>query len=121
MTQLDRITAGTIDAVFRDESSWHISTRIMFPAPGKDIGLTARTEELKVVLRGCIEFIKLSLLFEDAYPTIMSHPGYTRSYLISATEGPQAIYIKKRLQTDVSFAAALSDIVCPNSFFRYRR
>ncbi|KAJ7891446.1 hypothetical protein B0H13DRAFT_1887217 [Mycena leptocephala] len=75
----------------------------MFPAPGKDIGLTGRTEELKAVLRGCIEFIKLSLLFEDAYPAIIARAGFARSYLISAAQarGPAAVHIKNRLETNL--------------------
>lgn len=83
----------------------------MFPAPGKDIGLTNQTEELKGVLRGCIDFIKLSLLFEDAYPTILSRSGFARTYLISAAQQPSAIHIKERLMNDLSFAARLADIV----------
>ncbi|KAF7372386.1 hypothetical protein MVEN_00099000 [Mycena venus] len=124
MTQLDRIAAGTIDAASHDESSWHISARIMFPAAGKDIGLilqlaetrrdsqwtTGSRQELKVVLRGCIKFIKLSLLFEDAYPAIVSRAGFARSFLLSAVQAPEAIYIKKRLESDLTFASRLADI-----------
>ncbi|KAF7364488.1 hypothetical protein MVEN_00317200 [Mycena venus] len=125
MTQLDRIAAGTIDAASHDESSWHISARIMFPAAGKDIGHNGQTEELKVVLRGCIEFIKLSLLFEDAYPLIVSRAGFARSYLLSAAQAPEAIYIKKRLESDLTFASRLADIpldrinICQGDFKRF--
>lgn len=111
MTQLDRIAAAAVDAASRPESAWPISARIMFPAPGKDIGLTSQTEELKAVLRGCIEFIKLSLFFEDAYPAIVSRAGFARSYLLSAAQSPAATHIKYRLQNDLSFAARLADIV----------
>ncbi|KAF8133577.1 hypothetical protein K438DRAFT_1787453 [Mycena galopus ATCC 62051] len=69
-----------------------------------------QTEELKAVLRGCIEFIKLSLVFEDAYPAIVSRAGFARSYLLSASQGPAAVDIKHRLETDLSFAARLADI-----------
>ncbi|KAJ7195810.1 hypothetical protein GGX14DRAFT_575362 [Mycena pura] len=44
-TQLDRIAAAAMDAASRPEFEWHVSARIMFPAPGKDIGLTSQTEE----------------------------------------------------------------------------
>ncbi|KAJ7336230.1 hypothetical protein DFH08DRAFT_284608 [Mycena albidolilacea] len=109
-TQLDRIAVASVDAASRPESEWHMSARIMFPAPGKDIGLTSQTEELKAVLRGCIEFIKLSLVFEDAYPAIVSRAGFARSYLLSAAQGSAAVHIKHRLETDLSFAARLADI-----------
>ncbi|KAF8144741.1 hypothetical protein K438DRAFT_1873215 [Mycena galopus ATCC 62051] len=109
-TQLDRIAAASVDAASCPESEWPASARIMFPAPGKDIGLTSQTEELKAVLRGCIEFIKLSLVFEDAYPAIVSRAGFARSYLLSASQGPAAVDIKHRLETDLSFAARLADI-----------
>ncbi|KAJ7643459.1 hypothetical protein DFH06DRAFT_1333704 [Mycena polygramma] len=110
--QLDRIAAATVDAASRPEDQWHISARIMFPAPGKDIGLSGQTEELKAVLRGCIEFIKLSLLFEDAYPAVISRTGYARSYLLRAAEErlPQAYHIQQRLENDLGFAARLADI-----------
>ncbi|KAJ7756683.1 hypothetical protein B0H16DRAFT_1458133 [Mycena metata] len=108
--QLDRIAAAAVDAASRPESEWDISARIMFPAPGKDIGLTSQTEELKSVLRGSIEFIKLSLFFEDAYPAIVSRAGFARSYLLSAAQTPASAHIKDRLETDLSFAARLADI-----------
>ncbi|KAJ7183756.1 hypothetical protein C8R46DRAFT_1186672 [Mycena filopes] len=82
----------------------------MFPAPGKDIGLTSQTEEVKAVLRGGIDFIKLSLFFEDAYPAIVSRAGFARSYLLSAAQGSAAIHVKQRLETDLTFAARLADI-----------
>ncbi|KAJ7021903.1 hypothetical protein C8F04DRAFT_1189504 [Mycena alexandri] len=103
--QLDRIAAAS-----RPESEWHISARIMFPAPGKDIGLTSQTEELKAVLLLSIEFIKLSLLFEDAYPAIVSRAGFARFYLLSAAQTPASAHIKDRLETDLNFAARLADI-----------
>ncbi|KAJ7692017.1 hypothetical protein B0H14DRAFT_2651829 [Mycena olivaceomarginata] len=109
-TQLDRIAVASVDATLRPESEWHMSACIMFPAPGKDIGLTSQTEELKAVLRGCIEFIKLSLVFEDAYPAIVSRAGFARSYLLSAAQDPAAVHIKHRLETDLSFSACLADI-----------
>ncbi|KAJ6559036.1 hypothetical protein B0H10DRAFT_2240555 [Mycena sp. CBHHK59/15] len=96
-TQLDRIAAASVDAVSRPEDSWPISARIMFLAPGKDIGLTDQGEELKAVLRGCIEFIKLSLLFEDSYPAIVSRARFAQAYLISAAQLP-------------TFGARLADI-----------
>ncbi|KAJ7731736.1 hypothetical protein B0H16DRAFT_1468910 [Mycena metata] len=108
--QLDRIAAAAVDAASRPESEWDISARIMFPAPGKDIGLTSQTDELKSVLRGSIEFIKLSLFFEDAYPAIVSRAGFARSYLLSAAQTPASAHIKDRLETDLSFAARLADI-----------
>ncbi|KAJ6555280.1 hypothetical protein B0H10DRAFT_2241418 [Mycena sp. CBHHK59/15] len=109
-TQLDRIAAASVDAASRPEDSWPISARIMFPAPGKDIGLTDQGEELKAVLRGCIEFIKLSLLFEDSYPAIVSRAGFARAYLISAAQLPASVHIKNRLETDLSFGTRLADI-----------
>ncbi|KAJ6631933.1 hypothetical protein B0H10DRAFT_2206337 [Mycena sp. CBHHK59/15] len=109
-TQLDRIAAASVDAASRPEDSCPISARIMFPAPGKDIGLTDQGEELKAVLRGCIEFIKLSLLFEDSYPAIVSRAGFARAYLISAAQLPASVHIKNRLETDLSFGTRLADI-----------
>ncbi|KAJ6573313.1 hypothetical protein B0H10DRAFT_1964088 [Mycena sp. CBHHK59/15] len=109
-TQLDRITAASVDATSRPEDSWPISARIMFPDPGKDIGLTDQGEELKAVLCGCIEFMKLSLLFEDSYPVIVSHAGFGQAYLISAVQLPASVHIKNCLETDLSFGARLADI-----------
>ncbi|KAJ7737436.1 hypothetical protein DFH07DRAFT_966490 [Mycena maculata] len=108
--QLERIAGASADADKRPESEWHISARILFPAPGKDIGLTDQSEELKAVLRGCIEFIKLSLLFEDSYPSIISRAGFARAYLIAAANRSASAHIKERLETDMNFAALLADI-----------
>ncbi|KAF8206889.1 hypothetical protein K438DRAFT_1756229 [Mycena galopus ATCC 62051] len=110
VAQLDRIAAATVDAVSRPESDWHISARLMFPAPGKDIGLTRQTDELRAVLHGCIGFIKLSLLFDDAYPAIRSRTGFARTYLLMAAQHTAAIHIKDRLTRDLTFAARLADI-----------
>lgn len=114
--QLARIAAGAVDASNRPESEWHISARIIFPAPGKSMGLTGQSEELKAVLRGCIDFIKLSLLFQDSYPAIISRAGFARTYLIAAANTPASIHIKQRLETDLSFAARLADIVCTSLY-----
>ncbi|KAF8183507.1 hypothetical protein K438DRAFT_1766794 [Mycena galopus ATCC 62051] len=110
VAQLDRIAAATVDAASRPESDWHISARLMFPAPGKDIGLTGQTDELKAVLHGCIDFIKVSLLFEDAYPAILSRAGFAPTYLLMAAQHTAAIHIKDRLTKDLTFAARLADI-----------
>ncbi|KAJ7742814.1 hypothetical protein B0H16DRAFT_1860551 [Mycena metata] len=108
--QLDRIVAAAADAASRPESDWHLSARILFPAPGKDIGLTGQTDELKAVLHGCIDFIKLSLLFDDAYPVVLARGGFARTYLLMAAQHPAAIHIKNRLTNDLSFATRLADI-----------
>lgn len=110
--QLHRIAAAAADAKSRPESDWHISARLLFPAPGKDIGITGQTDEVKAMLHGCIDIIKLSLFFEDAYPTILSRAGFARTYLLMAAQSHAARHIKHRLLKDESFAARLAAIVC---------
>ncbi|KAJ7017789.1 hypothetical protein C8F04DRAFT_1331490 [Mycena alexandri] len=109
-TQLNRVAAATVDAASRPESDWHVSARILFPAPGKDIGLTGQTDELKAVLHGCIDFIKLSLFFDDAYPVVLARGGFARTFLLMAAQHPAAIHIKDRLTNDMGFATRLADI-----------
>ncbi|KAJ7177150.1 hypothetical protein C8R46DRAFT_1213705 [Mycena filopes] len=109
-TQLHRIAAAAADAKSRPESDWHISARLLFPAPGKDIGITGQTDEVKAMLHGCIDIIKLSLFFEDAYPTILSRAGFARTYLLMAAQSHAARHIKHRLLKDESFAARLAAI-----------
>jgi hypothetical protein len=45
------------------------------------------------------------------YPAIVSCAGFAHSYLLSAAQGPAAVHIKHRLETDLSPAARLADIV----------
>ncbi|KAJ7175570.1 hypothetical protein C8R46DRAFT_1214042 [Mycena filopes] len=108
--ELHRIAAAAADAKSRPESDWHISARLLFPAPGKDIGITGQTDEVKAMLHGCIDIIKLSLFFEDAYPTILSRAGFARTYLLMAAQSHAARHIKHRLLKDESFAARLAAI-----------
>lgn len=97
----------------RAEATWHPSAQIVYPAPGKkDILLNSQTEELQAVLRHGIGLVKTGLLFENAYPAIISRAGFARSYLISSAEAfPKAKHIRERLGLDLKYAAILADIV----------
>ncbi|KAJ7133962.1 hypothetical protein C8R43DRAFT_1132984 [Mycena crocata] len=97
----------------RSEDSWHPSARIAYPAPGKkDVLLNAQTEELQLVLRHAISAVKSSLLFEDAYPPILSRAGFARAYLIEAADAiPEGQHIRERLGSDLKYAAVLADIL----------
>ncbi|KAJ6582104.1 hypothetical protein B0H19DRAFT_1370246 [Mycena capillaripes] len=97
----------------RAEATWHPSAQIVYPAPGKkDILLNSQTEELQVVLRHGIGLVKTGLLFENAYPAIISRAGFARSYLISSAEAfPKAKHIRERLGLDLKYAAILADIL----------
>ncbi|KAJ7723186.1 hypothetical protein DFH07DRAFT_783644 [Mycena maculata] len=94
--QLERIAGASADADKCPESEWHISARLLFPS-----------KELKAVLCGYIEFIKLSLLFEDS---IISCAGFARACAIAAVKHSTSVHIKERLETDMNFAALLVDI-----------
>ncbi|KAJ7259094.1 hypothetical protein B0H12DRAFT_1232084 [Mycena haematopus] len=59
----------------REESSWDISAQLVLPAPNKDIGLTVQHDELQEVLRDTMDVIKIFMLFEDAYPLMVSRAG----------------------------------------------
>ncbi|KAJ7707897.1 hypothetical protein B0H16DRAFT_1481529 [Mycena metata] len=97
----------------RAETTWHPSTCITYPAPGKkDILLNSQTEELQTVLRTGITNVKASLHFESAYPPILARAGFARTYFISAAEKhPEATHILHRLRNDLNFAAILADIL----------
>ncbi|KAJ7120568.1 hypothetical protein C8R43DRAFT_1136736 [Mycena crocata] len=97
----------------RSEDSWHPSARIAYPAPGKkDVLLNAQTEELQLVLRHAISAVKSSLVFEDAYPPILSRAGFARAYLIEAADAiPEGQHIRERLGSDLKYAAVLADIL----------
>ncbi|KAJ6598607.1 hypothetical protein B0H10DRAFT_732661 [Mycena sp. CBHHK59/15] len=97
----------------RSEGGWHRSAQIAYPAPGKkDILLNSQTEELQCVLRNSITLVKTGLLFEEAYPSIISRAGFARTYLISAAEAlPAANHIRERLGIDLKYAAILADIL----------
>ncbi|KAJ7834150.1 hypothetical protein B0H14DRAFT_2591075 [Mycena olivaceomarginata] len=97
----------------RSEASYHPSTRIAYPAPGKkDILLNSQSEELQTVLRTTISNVKRALVFEAAYPPILARAGYARKYLIVAAEQhPEATHVLDRLRNDLNFAAILADII----------
>ncbi|KAJ6612350.1 hypothetical protein B0H10DRAFT_300419 [Mycena sp. CBHHK59/15] len=109
---LGKLLAADTEPALRPEDSWHVSARIIYPMPGKDIGLNSQSEELKAVLRGGIDLIKTSLLFEDAYPAIISRAGFARTYLVAAADAlPAAVHIRERLPIDLKYAAVLADIL----------
>ncbi|KAJ6557071.1 hypothetical protein DFH09DRAFT_1317647 [Mycena vulgaris] len=99
----------------RPESSWDPSERLVLPAPNKDIGLTAQHPELQFVLRSTIALIKTSLhcslLFHEAYPTMISRAGWGRPYMIEAAGlRPSSCHILERLLIDSQFGAVLAPI-----------
>ncbi|KAJ7310176.1 hypothetical protein DFH08DRAFT_944109 [Mycena albidolilacea] len=110
--EVKKESVAITDVPARPESSWDMSARIAFPAPGKDIRLNDQTEEVKLVLRGGIKLIKTVLVIEDAYPPILSRSGLGKAYMVAATDNvPEAVHIKGRLLVDPKFAAMLSDIL----------
>ncbi|KAJ7343943.1 hypothetical protein DFH08DRAFT_1009143 [Mycena albidolilacea] len=95
----------------RPESSWDVSARLALPVPNKDVGLTAQHPELQGVLRDTMVLIKIHMLFVDAYPVMVSRPGFGRPYMIKAAcARPRAIYILERLSSDPTFGAILAPI-----------
>ncbi|KAJ7705816.1 hypothetical protein B0H16DRAFT_1747068 [Mycena metata] len=93
------------------ETSWDVTAQLTLPAPNKDIGLTAQNPELQFVLRGAIGAIKISLLFEESYPTMISRGGFARPFLITAARVRQGSrYILARLLTDPDFGTTLAPI-----------
>ncbi|KAJ7838948.1 hypothetical protein B0H14DRAFT_2788253, partial [Mycena olivaceomarginata] len=55
--------------------------------------------------------IKIHMLFVDAYPVMVSRPGFGRPYMIKAARArPGAIYILERLLSDPTFGAILAPI-----------
>ncbi|KAF8157529.1 hypothetical protein K438DRAFT_1777174 [Mycena galopus ATCC 62051] len=102
--------ATSVGPVVLPESTWHISARIVLPAPNKDIGLTSQHRDLQNVLRDSIVLIKIFMFCEDAYPTMVSRAGFGRPYMIDAAEARAATHILDRLLNDPTFGAFLAPI-----------
>ncbi|KAJ6580142.1 hypothetical protein DFH09DRAFT_1146621 [Mycena vulgaris] len=95
----------------RPEASWDVTTRLVLPAPNRDIGLTAQHAEVQLVLRGTIEDVRIHLFFAEAYPVMPSRVGWIRPVMITrASVHPSTIHVLHRLQTDPKFAAILASI-----------
>ncbi|KAJ7307896.1 hypothetical protein DFH08DRAFT_1088522 [Mycena albidolilacea] len=102
---------GAPDVVERTEASWQVTARLVLPAPGRDIGLTAQDPELQFVLRSTIASIKSDLFFVDTYPTIATRAGFVRPHLIKAALiRLSSRHIHHRLVNDPDFAATLAPI-----------
>lgn len=104
--------AALIIDVDRPESSWHVSTRLVLPAPNKDIGLNAQRPEVQLVLRGTVDIVKSHLMFTTAYPVMVTRVGWIRPEMIAAARlHTSTIHVLERLMLDPNFAAILSPIV----------
>ncbi|KAF8169469.1 hypothetical protein K438DRAFT_1983293 [Mycena galopus ATCC 62051] len=102
--------SGT-DVYDRTEASWHVTARLVYPAPNRDLGLNAQPAELQFVLRSSIGSVRHDLLFHDSYPTISTRAGFARPHLIKgALIRVSSRHIHERLLKDPSFAAALAPI-----------
>ncbi|KAJ7712108.1 hypothetical protein B0H14DRAFT_3172038 [Mycena olivaceomarginata] len=102
---------GAPDVVEQTEASWQVTARLVLPAPGRDIGLTAQDPELQFVLRSTIASIKSDLFFVDMYPTISTRAGFARPHLIKAALiRLSSRHIHHRLVNDPNFAATLAPI-----------
>ncbi|KAJ7321042.1 hypothetical protein DFH08DRAFT_970337 [Mycena albidolilacea] len=85
------VPAAPVATIDRPESSWDVSAR--------------------GVLRDTMVLIKIHMLFVDAYPVMVSRPGFGRPYMIKAARArPGAIYILERLSSDPTFGAILAPI-----------
>ncbi|KAJ6615882.1 hypothetical protein B0H10DRAFT_2220060 [Mycena sp. CBHHK59/15] len=107
-----QIKANPVAMAVHPESSWHVSTQMVMPGVNKSIALTSQSEELKAVLRGSIQSMKVSLLFDDAFTVMTSRAGYAQEHLLKAAHAqlPDAAHVEDRLLTDLKFAVHLADI-----------
>ncbi|KAJ7181940.1 hypothetical protein C8R46DRAFT_1027747 [Mycena filopes] len=93
------------------EADYHHSTRVIFPAPTKDIKLTDQTVEVRAVLNATIELIKRNCLFVDAYPVIKSRQGVAQSAMLKVARLlPEAVHIVARLKSDPRMSRWLCNI-----------
>lgn len=110
--------SAIVAAADRPEASWDRSTRLVLPAPNKDIGLTAQHPEVQLMLRGTIDAQRTDLMIEDFYPTMITRVGFIRPKMIAAADiHPSTTHVKQRLMVDPKFAAILAPIVSCSEFF----
>ncbi|KAJ7105606.1 hypothetical protein C8R44DRAFT_329878 [Mycena epipterygia] len=103
--------SAIVAAADRPEASWDRSTRLVLPAPNKDIGLTAQHPEVQLMLRGTIDAQRMDLMIEDFYPTMITRVGFIRPKMIAAADiHPSTTHVKQRLMVDPKFAAILAPI-----------
>ncbi|KAJ7125737.1 hypothetical protein C8R46DRAFT_1050103 [Mycena filopes] len=99
------------EAASRPETDWDASAQIVYPEPGKDIRLNDQGDHAKRVIRGGIQNLKTSLLFEDAYPQIISRSGFSKAYFSTAADNLGEVHIKERLVKDPKYGRVLSDLL----------
>ncbi|KAJ7605005.1 hypothetical protein FB45DRAFT_1042842 [Roridomyces roridus] len=94
------------------ESDYHPSTRLVFPAPGKEIKVTDQTPEVRSVVTWGIALGKKELLFKNAYPVMKSRPIKAKNLMIEAAgDDPTTVHVIDRLKSDPRMSKWLAPLI----------
>jgi hypothetical protein len=85
------------------------------------VNLSSQTPTIRVLLHDAIEFIRVSLLFDDAFPNPKGALEVVQNSLISAAEKylPGTLAIRDRLKCDNEYLSKMSlvvRVIFPNKY-----
>ncbi|KAF7336357.1 hypothetical protein MVEN_02184200 [Mycena venus] len=95
-----------------DQSDWHLTARIVFPATGGQIRLLEQNGSLKAIAKLAIDLHLYEIAFKAGYEGSVSRPLSSRRIVRkSAKKHPDGLHIGERARRDIVFCAHLVPII----------
>jgi hypothetical protein len=106
----DGVTDDTDDAL-APNSQWPIETDLTVAKGSKKITLTAQDSVIQVVIQDAINNLRISLLFENAFPDAIALPAVIEQSLFTAAGHSGANTIRTRLMYDREYRLKMMRLV----------
>jgi hypothetical protein len=107
----DGVADDTHDALASKSQNWPIETDIIFAKGSNKVTLTAQDSVIQVVIQDAINNLRISLLFENAFPTAVALPAIIEQSLFTATEHSGARTIREWLLYDKEYRLKMMRLV----------
>ena len=94
-------------------TSWPLETELILSSR-KKVNLTLQSAAIRVLLQDAIDTVRLSLLFDNAFPDANTTLKIIQDGLLSAAEKykPGTSVVHEQLTSDVKYFAKLSSVMC---------
>lgn len=102
--------------------TWPANTNLVFPPNITKVMLTHQSLLFRAIMQDAFNNIRLTLLFQHAFPGLALSQAYARDALLAAAEAhrPGATAIYRRLQHDANYLADITPLVS-FSFLSFRK
>lgn len=106
----DGVTDDTHDAP-APNSQWPIESDLIFAKGSNKITLTAQDSVLQDVIQDAINNLRISLLFENAFPNAIALPAIIEQSLFTAADHSGAHTVRTRLMYDREYRLKMMRLV----------